>query len=81
MFAFFAFGGITTAILTTCLPSYTISKISITDGPTTVLGNAQTSGESDQTFQFLIEGDSKNGGKTPTPNFVILMTGSQTLPS
>jgi hypothetical protein len=76
----FILGGATTAILTTCLPSYTVNKILITDGPNFVIGESKTAGTSDQ-YIYEIDGVSKNSGKVPNPNFAILMTNNQTLPS
>jgi hypothetical protein len=77
----FVLGGVTTAILTTCLPSYTVSNVVITTGPEKISGVAQTAGSSDESFQYQLDGKPKNGGEAPTPEFVILMTGGQALPS
>jgi hypothetical protein len=80
MLGVFILGGGVTAILSQCLPSYTVDKVLITEGPEDISGNAQTAGESDA-FQYTIEGTAKNGGKAPTPDFTILMTSDQSVPS
>jgi hypothetical protein len=77
----FLLGGIITAILTTCLPSYQVTKAVIIDGPKTISGVQGESGTSPEEIQYEIEGNSKNGGKAPIPNFSIEMIQDQTLPS
>jgi hypothetical protein len=77
----FISGGVTTAILTTCLPSYTVNNILIESGPTSIFGTAQYAGTSDEQFVYSINGKSKNNGKAPTPSLSILMLGDHSLPS
>jgi hypothetical protein len=69
-------GGVTTAILTTTLPSYQVTKVLITNAPEALTGEVKQSGASSNPIEFIIEGKSKNGGKAPSPSFSITMTGT-----
>jgi hypothetical protein len=72
VFSFLTLGIVAVVVILTCVPSYDVTLVRITSGPKEITTTVKSSGKTDETFAYDIEGKSHNGGEKPTPEFSIL---------